>query len=278
MKVVAFESRRAKEMAILIAAQGAEPVLAPSMREVPLEENPRALEFAAELLAGRWDAVIFLTGVGTRALFELIEQRHPRAELVAALERPAVVARGPKPLAVLREYGVPVTIAVPEPNTWRELVAELDARPEALPLQGRRVAVQEFGAPSPELVAALEERGASVSSVPVYRWALPADLEPLRAAIRSIVAGEIDLALVTNAMQVNHLVQVAERDGLAGALRAAFARVVVGSIGPTASACLRENGLPVDLEPQHPRMGFLVREALEQAPAILARKRGLKQG
>ncbi len=274
LRVISFESRRATEMARLIAAQGGEPVMAPSLCEVPLEESPAALQFGAELLAQRYHVVIFLTGVGTRALLELSERRHARAELVAALARVSVVARGPKPLAVLREYGIPVAVSVAEPNTWREVLAELDARRQALPLEGRQVAVQEYGAPNPELVAALEARGALVTRVPVYRWALPVDLEPLRRAVGAILAGEIHLALFTNAMQVVNLMQVAQQQGQAEQLRQAFRRVVVASIGPTASACLRENGLPVDLQPEHPRMGFLVKEAAERAAALLARKRG----
>lgn len=273
LRVVSFESRRVKEMAQLIAAQGGTPVSAPSLREVPREENPAALAFAEELLAGRYHMVIFLTGVGTRYLFEALEKRYPREELLAALRRVAVLARGPKPIAVLREMAVPIAVAVPEPNTWREIVAELDARRAELPLAGRRVAVQEYGAPNPDLVRELEARGAAVTRVPVYRWALPEDLGPLRAAIRAIVAGEVDVALFTNMMQVIHLFQVAHREGLADKLREAFRRVVVASIGPTASAALREHGLDVDLEPQHPRMGFLVKETAEAAAALLARKR-----
>ncbi len=273
LRVVSFESRRAPEMARLIAAQGGVPMSAPSLREVPLEENPAALVFADDLLAGRCHMVIFLTGVGTRALFGLLEKRYAREELRAALARAAVVVRGPKPTAVLREMGVPITAHAPEPNTWREVLSELDARRAQLPLKGRRVAVQEYGAPNPELVQGLEVRGAVVTRVPVYRWALPEDLAPLRSAIRAIIAGEIDLALFTNAVQVVHLVQVAEQEGLADRLRQALRRVVIASIGPTASECLRENGLEVDLEPQHSRMGFLVKEAAESAPALLARKR-----
>jgi len=273
LRVVSFESRRAEEMARLIAAQGGTPISAPSLREVPLEKNPAALAFAEDLLAGRFHMVIFLTGVGTRALVELLEKRYPREELLTALRRLAVVARGPKPLAVLRELGVPVALAVPEPNTWREIVAALDARRAELPLEGRRVAVQEYGAPNPDLVRELEARRASVARVPVYRWKLPEDLAPLRAAIGAVIAGEVDVALFTNMMQVIHLFQVAHRQGLSDQLREAFRRVVVASIGPTASAALREHGLQVDLEPQHPRMGFLVKEAADAAAALLARKR-----
>ena len=273
LRVVSFESRRAQEMGWLIAAKGGRPISAPTLREVPLEENPVALAFGEELLAGRYQMIIFLTGVGTRTLFELLEKRYSSEELVASLKRVVVVVRGPKPTAVLREIGVPITVTAPEPNTWREVLAELDARRDEVPLKGRRVAVQEYGVPNPELVRKLEARGAIVTRVPVYRWTLPQDLAPLRSAIGAIIAGEVDLALFTNMIQVVHLFQVAEQKGLADELRQAFRRVVVASIGPTASGCLREYGLDVDLEPQHPRMGYLVKEAAEAAVTLLGRKR-----
>ena len=273
LRVVSFESRRAQEMARLIAAKGGRPMSAPTLREVPLEENPAALAFGEELLAGGYQVIIFLTGVGTRTLFELLEKRYSRQDLVAALKHMAVVVRGPKPTAVLREMGVPITVTVPEPNTWREILAELDGRRDKVPLEGRRVAVQEYGVPNPELVRELEARGAAVTRVPVYRWTLPQDLAPLRSAINAIIAGEVDLALFTNIVQVVHLFQVAGQEGLADELRQAFHRVVIASIGPIASGGLREYGLDVDLEAQHPRMGYLVKEAAEAAATLLSRKR-----
>jgi uroporphyrinogen-III synthase len=169
-------------MAKLIATHGGEAIVAPSMREVPRQSNSEALVFASELVEGGFDMVIFLTGVGVRALTRVVDTLLPREQFVAALNRVAVVARGPKPVAALRELGVAVTLAVPEPNTWSELLQALDARADSLPLKGRRVAVQEYGVSNPALLAALAERGAWVIPVPVYEWALPEDTAPLRAA------------------------------------------------------------------------------------------------
>jgi len=122
LRVVTFESRMAAAMADLISRHRGTPISAPAMREIPLAENPAALEFARALLAGRIDAVIFLTGVGTRALVQVVESVLPRAEFLAALGRIPTIVRGPKPQAVLRELGVPIALAVPEPNTWREIL------------------------------------------------------------------------------------------------------------------------------------------------------------
>jgi uroporphyrinogen-III synthase len=164
LRVVAFESRRAAEMAALIQKQGGEPFVAPSMREVPLDEQPAARALAADLTLGAVDVLILLTGVGTRALVDAMAPVLPRADLVERLAGVTLVARGPKPVAALRELGLAPAVTVPEPNTWRELLAALDA---AAPVAGKHVVVQEYGAANPDLLAGLAARGARVPAVPV---------------------------------------------------------------------------------------------------------------
>src|SRR5262245_17480854 len=81
LRVVAFETRFAQEMAKLITSHGGEPFVAPSMEEVPLGQNVSAFDFAERLCRGEIAVVIFMTGVGTRALFEVLETRYSRAQL-----------------------------------------------------------------------------------------------------------------------------------------------------------------------------------------------------
>jgi uroporphyrinogen-III synthase len=175
LRLLSLESRRAEQMAKLIESHGGIAVVAPSMREIPLEDNSAAMSFAEELFAGKFDVVIFLTGVGTRILFAAVETKYPRETLVAALSRVAVVARGPKPVAALREFGVPIAVMVPEPNTWRDIIRALDQHQPPLLLVGKRIAVQEYGISNRELIQSMEARDTSVTSVPVYQWALPED-------------------------------------------------------------------------------------------------------
>jgi uroporphyrinogen-III synthase len=208
LKVLSLESRHAKEMAKLIASYGGVPTVAPAMREVNLE-SPEALEFAAGLVAGKFDMVIFLTGAGIRALVNVVEHAYPREQLIDALQRVQVVARGSKPMSALRELGVRPTLVAPEPNTWRELLRVLDDAAPSQPLKGLQVAVQEYGVPPQELLAGLRERGACVTAVPVYQWTLPEDIAPLQEAAKSIANGEVDVLLLTSAMQITHLLQIA---------------------------------------------------------------------
>jgi uroporphyrinogen-III synthase len=256
LRVAVFESRMAGPIAELIAKHGGIPLLAPALREVPLGDSPEVTAFVERLTAGEFDLVIFETGVGVRYLAQTIETRLPRETWLAALARTRVVARGPKPAAALRELQARVDLHVPEPNTWHETIALLDAH---LPVAGLRVAIQEYGKPNLDLAEGLERRGATVTRVPVYRWALPEDLEPLHAAIVEIAAGRVGAALFTSAQQVEHLLLVAAREGREVDLRTAFGNhMVVGSIGPTTSEALRAHGLPVDVEPEHPKLGHLV--------------------
>lgn len=271
VKVAAFESRMGAEMSRLITRYGGVPLVAPALREVPLEDNRAALEFGDRLLAGAFDMVILLTGVGTRALLEALEHRTPDEAINQALARVALVARGPKPTAVLKGRGLAPQIAVPEPNTWHDVLKALDAHG---PLKGLRVALQEYGVPSRELVAGLRERGAEVTAVPIYRWALPEDIRPLRRVLDAILAGEVAVLLITNAAQVDHVMQMLAESRQVDAFRQALTGMVVASVGPTASERLRGHGLAVDLKPSHPKMGLLVKEASEQAGRILQQKGG----
>lgn len=265
MRVLALESRRAVEIETLIRTRGGDAFVAPSMREIPLQNNLPALVFMDRLLAGDFDMVVFLTGVGAKILAQAIETRHPPGLFQEALREIAVVVRGPKPSGVMREWNVPVAAIAGEPNTWREVLAVTEGRLE------RRIAVQEFGRSSVELLDGLRARGAHVTSVPVYQWELPEDTAPLREAVHRLARGEFDLVLFTAAVQLTHLLQIAEAEHIdvAPALR----RAVVASIGPTTSEALRDQGIPPDFEPSHPKMGILVTEALAQAPGILQSKK-----
>ncbi|HTL71254.1 MAG TPA: uroporphyrinogen-III synthase [Candidatus Eisenbacteria bacterium] len=273
LTVAVFESRLAATMKDLLAMHGALVLSAPAMKEVPLAENPAAFRFAEELFAGRVDALVLLTGVGARALLETLETRYPRERVLEAWRKIPVVPRGPKPVRVLNELGVPFALTVPEPNTWREILAALDAAAERVPLRGKTVAVQEYGEENPELASGLEERGSSVMRVPVYRWALPDDTGPLREAARAIAGGRADAAVFTTAAQARHLFRVAEEEGFSEKLRQAFARVVTASVGPDCSRALREMGLRVDIEPESPKMGPLVAATAAEAKTILEKLR-----
>ncbi len=272
LRVLSLESRRAMEVAKLIRTYGGEPFVVPSMREVPLESNKEALDFAVDLMAGKFDLVIFFTGVGVRALLDIVAIRHDKEEFLAALRQVKVAARGPKPVAALRDVKVPVVCSAAEPATWREMMRALEDR-FGESLGSMRVAVQEYGASNPEFLAELTIRCEALTKVPVYQWALPEDVRPLRECVLGIANRSIDILLFMTAVQVIHLFKVAEEMGCVDDLRAGLAGVVVVSIGPTTTEELKLYGIEPDFEPSRPKMGFIVNEAAQYAGKLLEQKR-----
>ncbi len=255
-KVLSLESRRSKEIAQLIRNHQGDPFVAPSMREAPLERNDAAFQFAEKLFAGGFDMVVLLTGVGTRLLDQVLATRYPAGRFAEALRGLTVVARGPKPMAVLREMNVPAKV-----------LATTEGRAE------RRIAVQEHGKSSPELIDGFRARGADVTAVPVYQWDLPEDTEPLREAARRVATGEFHVALFTTSIQIAHLFRVAAEDGIEPQVRDGFSKILVASIGPATSEALEEYGVRVDFEPSHPKMGVLVQETASRMAAMETEKR-----
>jgi uroporphyrinogen decarboxylase len=269
LHVAAFESRMAGEMARMIERYGGVPHVSASMREVPLEPTRELIDFIGRLITGQIDIVILMTGVGTRELAAQAERIVDRQRFLDALADTTTVARGPKPVAALKSFDIEPTWRVPEPNTWREVLRLVD---QQLPIANQTIAVQEYGQPNVSLIAGLEARGATVETIRVYRWDLPEDTRPLEQNVQSLADGRIDVVLFTSSHQVHNLLAIASRMGLADAVRGALRRTVVASIGPTTSETLRQFDLPVDLEPQHGKMGQLVQAAAEQAATLRRRK------
>ena len=270
LKVTSFESRRAKEIEKLIRYHGGVPRIAPSMREIPLSKSTDALKFAKNLIGEKFDIVILMTGVGTRALLKAVTTKYPEKEFIKALKKTTIVVRGPKPIAALREMRLKPNIIVPEPNTWRDILITLD---NEVQIKGKRVAVQEYGIPNKEFINSLRKKGAKVTPVPIYKWALPEDLEPLHNAIKSIKNSKEDISIFTSSQQIYHLFEEASQDGSQDELKEGFKKIVIASIGPTTSETLNRFGLSPDYEPDSPKMGNLIREVARLGKELVRKKR-----
>ncbi len=274
LRVVCFESRRSAESARMIARLGGSPIEAPTLREVPLRGPSGIDALERDLLAGTPLLLVLLTGVGAELLIEGLSQSLTRERALPLLTRATttIVCRGPKPHAALKPLGIKPEVVVGEPNTWRDVLREIDERKLA---QGKAVYVQEYGRTNDDLMHGLAERGAlRVRQIKTYAWALPEDLEPLHAAIQRIAEGEADVALFTSGVQLTHLLRVAEERGMTDALRRGLQRVVVASVGPLTSEALVAAALPPDIEPEHPKLGHLMVALGALAATKLAEKRG----
>src|SRR5437879_2323720 len=270
LRIVSFESRKSREMSALIEQAGAEALVAPAMQEAPLRENHEALSFGKKLLDGEIDLVIFTTGLGVGTLLDVLATLCPLTRVLESLSKITVIARGPKPLEALLQKGLTHTLGVSEPATWKEILTVLDQQGS---LQGKTVAVQEYGASNEELLHELSDRGAKVLRVPVYRWTLPENTEPLRRAVHAVIGGQAAILPVINSNQIQQVLRFAQEEGLEKEFRAGLRRTVVASVGPVCSEYLDEYGVPVDLEPEMPKMESLVEEASRKGPELLDRTR-----
>jgi len=269
LRILSLETRRGTEMEALIRREGGDAFTAPSVQERALEDHGDAVRFVERLEAGEFDMVICMTGAGLAFLRDVVAAHMPIGRLGDALRTVTIISRGPKPVPILLELNVRARVMVPEPNTWKEIVDVVAARPE------RRIAVQEYGRPNPEMYRALEQLGATVAPVAIYRWELPDDLEPLREAARGLAGGSFEVVLFTSAIQLDHLLDVARNLGIEAKVhRALREEVVVASVGPVMTAAIESHGLTADIVPVHPKMSALVRAASDGAAEALARKRG----
>ncbi len=254
-KVVAIlETRTGAHLADLVARRGGVPLLAPALEEVP-DMEPNAL---SSLLAGwrsdPFKVCIFQTGVGTRALFCAADAAGLSAELQELLAASTVVVRGPKPVGELSARRVRIDIKAAPPFTTETVLDALST----VPIKGASILVQRYGETNKSLAAGLQARGARVQEIATYRWALPADTQPLSNLLEALSRGGVDAVVFTSAVQIRNLYSIAEKAGCAGNLANNLNRSIVASIGPVCSRALRHYGVAPALEASPPKLGPLM--------------------
>lgn len=259
-RTIAFlEARRSAEVEHLVRLQGGNPLVAPALREVPVENDGPIRSWLDRLAQGEFEVVLFLTGVGCRALLDRADGYGIKPQVLGGLDAARVAARGPKPVKVLKEHEVRIDFVPPEPNTSDELLAEF----AGWNLRGKTFGMQLYGGSTPfldRLRAGLTAVGANVHEVAPYRWEGPTDVSPVRSLIDACLAGQVDALAIFSSSQVNNLFTVAEECDQASALRDALnaPRVTVAAVGPVSANALEAHGVRVDLQPEHPKMGHLV--------------------
>ena len=256
-RVVAYvEARMQSEMGALVERHGGVPFAAPVLQEVYKTDTPEVSGLIDDLCGGRVDIAVLQTGVGTRALFGAADELGRGQELLSALADVTVIARSPKPAAVLRRNKVRIDLMPPEPFTSEDLIASVSG----IEFAGREVAVQAYGGPNNLLTRTLRERGATVREVSLYSWGVPDDVTPVLELIRRMETGGIDAVAFTSQPQVPNLLAIAAQSELEDTLRRCLNSdaVAVASVGPVSTRRLLQNDLNVDVEPEHPHMGNLV--------------------
>ena len=252
--VAILEARSGAQLAELVRRRGGTPLLAPALAEVPDMDSGFIANFVAGLELQPAKVAIFQTGVGTRALFEATDALGLTSKLLALLGAMTVVARGPKPTAVLRGRGVRIDLPAADPFTTVEVLAAL----REVPIEGERVVVQRYGATNEKLDEGLRTRNAQVVEVPTYRWALPPDTAPLVALMDALDDNRVDAAVFTSASQAYNLFALAETLGRKASLKSHLNATLVASVGPVCTAALARFGIRVGVEPSPPKMGPLI--------------------
>ncbi len=259
-RVALLEARMSREIADMIRRYGGEPYCAPAVREVLLECEDQVSLFIDHLTHSVLQTVVFFTGVGVNALFRVAEKLGRDAELLSALHNVTVVCRGPKPGAVLKRLNVPIAASAGEPYTTNELLEAM----QPLALKDTHVAVVHYGERNEFLVQKLQARGAHIEELTLYEWLLSEDTTPLRTLVKNIIEKRVDAVVFTSQIQARHLFLIAADtvppDELAQALNT---QTVVASIGPTCTAVLRDLGVTPHVEPEHPKVGYLIKALAE---------------
>ena len=250
------EARFQSEMGGLIQRHGGVPYAAPVLQEIYATDTPEVAALIDDICGGRVDIAILQTGVGTNALFQAADARGKLPELLAALDGMTVLARSPKPAAVLRRNKVRIDLMPPEPFTSEDMVESS----RNIDFAGRAVAVQAYGGPNSLLTRTLRERGADVRETSLYTWGLPDDVSPVVGLLDRLDAGEVAAVAFTSQPQVPNLLAIAAQSGREDTLRRSLNSdaVLVASVGPVCTRRLLQNDLKVDVEPPHPHMGNLV--------------------
>jgi uroporphyrinogen-III synthase len=257
--------RRAEEQTELLQRKGAAVVHGPTMRTLPLAGTDELLAATRRLIADPPDILLATTGIGMRAWLAAAETWDLDRELLAALGRARILARGPKVAGAIQQLGLPMDRQEPS-ERLRGLVELLIGGGRQL--AGAKVALQESGGREPWAVDALAAAGAETTLVPVYRWTLPTDPRPARQLVDAIVGGRVDAVTFTSPPAVGNLFALAAENGAGPAvLRHGLNRAVVAAVGPATAEALSQAGVTSGVAPERGRLGLMVRALAERLGA-----------
>ncbi|MEU0158147.1 uroporphyrinogen-III synthase [Streptomyces sp. NPDC006261] len=254
-------ARRAEELATLLKRRGAAVQHAPALRIVPLADDSELLDATKELIDHAPDVVVATTAIGFRGWVEAADGWGIGDALLERLRGVELLTRGPKVKGAVRAAGLT--------EAWSpgsESMAEVLDRLLGEGVEGRRIALQLHGEPLPGFIESLEEAGAEVVGVPVYRWMPPQDIAPLDRMLDATAARALDAVTFTSAPAAASFLGRAEVRGLLpeilGALRD---DVLAACVGPVTALPLQGRGIPT-VQPERFRLGPLVQLVCARLP------------
>jgi len=253
--IAILENRSGKQFAGLVTKHGGIPYRAPALSEVPDIDLEAVSNLVVQWRQKQPDIFIFQTGVGTKALFNTLDQLALTNDFMAILQKALVVSRSPKPGSVLKSRKVRIDLAADDPFTTKEIIALLDD----VALKGKQVVVQRYGDTNLSLQETLTASGALLSEVTTYRWQLPEDIAPLLQLMQLLSDQTVDMVCFTSASQVDNFFTVAQSSDYKGQLAELLNQTVIASIGPVCSDALTRYDVRVDLEASPPKLGAFIK-------------------
>ncbi len=255
--------RRADEQASLLERRGATVIHGPSIRTLPLGDDDGLRALTEAILGEPPQVLIANTGLGIRSWFGAAESWDLGDALLDALHDTRVYARGPKASGAVHSLGLEV-VARAQSERLRECIALAIADG----VTGQRVVVQRDGGPPPPDTSALQQAGATVIELPVYRWHRTEDPRPVLRLVEGVIAGRVHALTFTAGPAISNLFELAGEAGLADDLQATLASgsVVIGCVGPVCAEMAHVAGFAGGdvVVPRTSRLGPLVRTVAER--------------
>ncbi len=245
-KVVALaEGRQLEDLAQLLQAEGAVPLRCPMLSILDAPDAEPVLAWLRDLIAGRFDLLILMTGEAVRRLFGFAERGGLLDDYITALGKTTTLTRGPKPGRALKELGLTPTRIAPKPTTDGVLAA---LGTEAV--TGRTIGMTLYGAPNPVLEGFLTKAGATVRPVLSYVYAPSADDGKVLDLIDRLASSAVTAIVFTSAPQIDRLFEVAVKHDREATLRQGLSRTPIAAVGPVVVQGLQAHGLTASVCPE----------------------------
>ncbi len=233
---------QSSEFAGALIARGAQPVVAPTIAIVPVDDTSDADRAIEDLASYRW--LIFTSQNGVDAFFARLAAKKADARAIGAAK---VAAIGERTAGRLRAHGI-IADLVPAEFISEEIAPELIARSSPCD----RVLLYRAQGARDVLPQTLQDAGLIVTIVPAYSTVIPPDAQFARKV------SEVDVLTFTSASTVRGFVALL---GDVPASQAASGKCVA-CIGPITANAAVQAGLNVDVvAPVHTTAGLL--DALE---------------
>lgn len=244
-RVVALaENRFLDALAKMLEKEGATAMRVPLISILDAEDMAPVDAWITQASAKWFDYCVFMTGEGIRRLVNRAEIIGQKESFIGGLSHMRLLARGPKPIAALKELGLAPSFLAPAPTT-DGLIAALGGEV----LSGKKVGVQLHGYDNPPLIGSIEGAGATALIVKPYRYAPASDGTKVLDLIHAMFRREVDLLAITSSPQVERLFEVGRENNLENELREGLRKTLVASVGPVASEALERLGVRVDVCP-----------------------------